>query len=167
MTALPPPCCSSATAFRAEVLLFLSPPALWLLNEGCYAWSDTWLSHVIFSLVVAAFTIALLGFSIYYWFFASDNFSFWEQLATLTNWSLFITLIHHAFFLLRAWLGPIRPTLFWSAKIGTAVLHLWPVSAPLPATLCPPSPPSPPPPLSTFSLQPGRRRYRAPFASPP
>lgn len=65
----PAPCCIPTP--------FVMPGLL--ENEGKFAWSE---SHALFAVVVLLFGAALLGFSLWYWFGASNGVDFWLTFST-------------------------------------------------------------------------------------
>ena len=116
-------CPCTLTSLRADFFLFLCPPLSCLQAEGKFAWSSTRAAHLAFTGAVGVVTAALLGFSFYYWFGTGVSFSFWAKLATLTDWGLLLTIVHFVLFIVRA---AVTPPPWWEARLGTALLHLWP-----------------------------------------
>jgi hypothetical protein len=109
---LPAPCFLPAT--------YTLPPLL--CDEGECAWG---VCVFVFPVLVLLFGLLVLCFSLWYWFGASGGLTdFWLQFATLTNWGLLLTAIHHLSFGGAALLP--KRWLWVQARLRVATLHLWP-----------------------------------------
>ena len=78
-------------------------------------------------------SLALLAFSLWFWFTPANVGSFWRMLAQLTNWALFLTFVYGlltAVIVLQEEYFPRRlgtPWGFWNVSLRvSANVHLWP-----------------------------------------